>query len=92
MQTNYHNFLFKIFCLTVPKNFIGEHLGVSESFGYRKISCIREGVSRFSVENFLSHSTENFFQTVPKNFVGEHVGVSESFVYRKNLCIRRGYH
>ena len=33
----------KTFCNTVPKNFVGEHFGVSESFGYRKILCIRSG-------------------------------------------------
>ena len=51
----------KIFCLTAPKNFIGEPFCVSESFGYRKILWIRggeegrDGVSPFTVENFLSH-------------------------------------
>ena len=29
----YHDFLFKIFRLTVPKNFAGEHFRVSENFG-----------------------------------------------------------
>ena len=28
-----HDFSFKIFCLTVPKNFVGEHFGVSENVG-----------------------------------------------------------
>ena len=28
-----HDFSFKFFCLTVPKNFVGEQLGVSENFG-----------------------------------------------------------
>ena len=49
------------FFVSVPKNIDGEHFGVSENFEYRKILRIRErGVSRFSVENFLSHSTEKF--------------------------------
>ena len=34
----YHDFSLKIFCLTVPKNFVGEPFGVSESFGYRNFS------------------------------------------------------
>ena len=57
-----HDISFKIFCLTVPKIFVGEHFGVSENFGLRKILCIREGegVLRFCVEIFLSHSAENF--------------------------------
>ena len=96
----YHDFPSNSFCLNVPKNFVGEHFGVSGNFGYRKILSIREGggitflrrklfvtqyrkislgntsvyreisgiekfyasereaVSHFSVENFLSHSTE----------------------------------
>ena len=31
----YHNFPSKIFCLTVPKNFVGILLNVSENLGYR---------------------------------------------------------
>ena len=42
-KKGYHDFSFKIFGLTVPKIFVGEHLDVSEIFGYRKILCIREG-------------------------------------------------
>ena len=52
----------KIFCLTVPKNFVGEPFSLS------LVSCIRKtwmsgwevGVAVFSIENFLSHSAENF--------------------------------
>ena len=35
---------------------------VSENFGYRKILCLRGewGISRFSVENFLSHCAEKY--------------------------------
>ena len=98
----YHDFPSKLFCLTVPKNFVGEPFGISEKIWYRKILCFRElfhdfpsnffvsqcrkisegnpsvlcfrkipvakfmdkrgGVSRFSIENFLSH----------KNFVVFH--------------------
>ena len=58
----YHDFPSKLFCLTIPKNFVGEPFGVSENFWYRKSLWIRggKGVSRFSVENFLSHSAEKF--------------------------------
>ena len=59
----YHDFLSKIFCLTVPKKFVGEHFGVSEKFGKRKILCIREGEGEgyqyFPAKLFLSHSAEN---------------------------------
>ena len=39
----YHDFLSKSFCLTVPKYFIGAQFGVSEKFFYRKFSCIGGG-------------------------------------------------
>ena len=49
-KRGYHDFPLKIFCLTVPKNFVGELFCVSENFCYRKFSCIGGGeVSRFSV-------------------------------------------
>ena len=53
-----HDFSFKIFCLTVPKNFVGVYQKIS---GSEKIYASErgEGVSRFSVEMFLSHSAEN---------------------------------
>ena len=46
-----------MFCLTVPKNFIGEHFGVSENFCHRKFSCIRGGwgitvLSKFFVSQY----------------------------------------
>ena len=40
----------------------------------------KSALSRFSVENFLSHRTET------KNFVGEPFGVSENFGYRNFSC------
>ena len=54
-----HDFSFKIFCLTVPRNFVGEPFSVSLTSGTEKV-WIREGggVSRVFVENFLSHSAE----------------------------------
>ena len=57
----YHDFPSKLFCLTIPKNFVGEPFGVSENFWYRKVLCFR-GLChdfQFSVEIFLSHSAEN---------------------------------
>ncbi len=58
----YQDFPSKIFCLTVPTK-----ISVGESFIVALISGIEKvwrrgggGVSRFSVENFLSHSAENF--------------------------------
>ena len=61
----YQDFPSKIFCLTVLKNFVEEPFCVSQNFWYQKKLCIRgkgrrKGVSRISVENFLSRSTEKF--------------------------------
>ena len=60
----------KFFCLTVPKNFASEPFcAVFQKFPVAKKFMDkrgggggggREGVSRCSVENFLSHSAENF--------------------------------
>ena len=57
----YQDFPSKIFCLTEPKNSVGQTFSVSLISGTEKV-WIREGggVSRFSVENFLSHSAEKF--------------------------------
>ena len=57
------------FCLTVPKNFVGEQFSVSENFDYRKSFLHEKGISRLCVENFCL--------TVPKNFVGKPFCVSK---------------
>ena len=46
----YQNFPSKIFCLTVPKNFVGEPFSVSLIAGTERIWIREGGVSRFSVE------------------------------------------
>ena len=83
-RLEYHDILSKIFCLTVPKNFVGELLCVSQSFWYRNNLCIRrgrtEGVSRYSVKFFCL--------SVPKNLVGEFFYFLQNFSYRKTLWIR----
>ena len=60
----YQDFPSKIFCPTVPKISVGEPFCVSQNFWYRKILWIRgggrEGVSRFSVKNFMSHIAEKY--------------------------------
>ena len=50
----------KNFCLTVPKIFVGESFTVAIFSGIEKVWIRREGVSRFSIENFWSHSAETF--------------------------------
>ena len=47
----------KNFCLTVPKNFLGEPFRVSL---VSKNFMLQRVISRISVENFLSHSAEKF--------------------------------
>ena len=52
----------KFFCLTVPKNILGEPFSVSLILDTEKV-WMRGwggGVSRFSVETFLSHCGEKF--------------------------------
>ena len=77
------------FCLSAQKFRRGTFLiCVSEKIWYRKKLWIRggggkeEGVSRFSVENFWSHSG--------KIFRGHPFNVSENLGYRKILCITGG--
>ena len=65
-ERGHHDFPSIIFCLTVPKHFVEEPLcAVFEKISgsekvYRWEGWGREGVWRFSFENFLSHSGENF--------------------------------
>ena len=84
----YQDFPSKIFCLTVPKKFVREPFSVSLISGIEKVWIRGGGVSRFSVEIFMSHSAENFRKgillflrkfLVSKSFT-EDRGVSRFFV------------
>ena len=78
----YQDFPSKIFCLTVPKISVGECFIVALISGTEKVSR-RGGVSRFSVENFLSHSAdENFRRRIFYRCI--------NFGYRKSLEKRGG--
>ena len=55
---DYHDFPSKTFCVTGPEHSVEKSFCVSEKVWYRKLLEIREGASRFSVKNVLSHSTE----------------------------------
>ena len=61
-KEGYHDFSFEIFCLTVPKKFVGEPFCASKIFYYRKNSRIgKEGVPITTFRrHFLSHRTETF--------------------------------
>ena len=62
----YQNFPSKIFCLTVPKIFVGNHLLLHYFLVVKKFmdkrGRRRRGVPKFSVENFLSHSADENFR------------------------------
>ena len=62
-EGEYQDFTSKIFCLTVRKTFVGEFFTVAIIAGTEKV-WIGEGVSRFSVENFMSHSDEKFLRGI----------------------------
>ena len=56
----YQDFPSRIFCLTVPKKSRGESFTVALISGMEKVRMREGGVSRISVENFLSHSADIF--------------------------------
>ena len=78
----YHDFSFKIFCLTVPK------ISLGNTSVYQKISAIEKFYASQRGRGYHVSPSKTFCDTLPKNFVGEHFRVPENFVYRKNLCIR----
>ena len=55
----YHDFLSKILCLTVPKNIVGEPFSVSLFSGIQKFYA-SEGYVTIFRRIFLTHSTETF--------------------------------
>ena len=57
--SGYHDFPSKIFCLTVPKIFVGELFSVSLISGIEKFYASEGYVTIFS-RIFLSHSAEKF--------------------------------
>ena len=75
----YHVSPSKIFGLTLPKTFVKESYCFWEKNWFEKVSWMKRGVSRFSVELFWSHSAEKFR--------GHPFNVSEYLGYRKFSCI-----
>ena len=80
-EGKYQDFPSKVFCLTVTKNSVGQPLNVSLISGIEKFYA-SEVMSRFSVQNILSHSDEKFRWATLKCVI--------NFGYRKILCFR-GY-
>ena len=60
----YPDFASKNFCLTVLKISLGESFTVALISVSEKVWIRRVGVSRYSVENFLSHSAEKFRRAI----------------------------
>ena len=60
----------KIFCLTAPKNFLGEPFFVSQNFWCRKGLWIRGG------REYHDFQSKFFCLTLPKTFIGEPFSVS----------------
>ena len=61
IRGGYRDFLSNVFCLTLPKLSVGESLTVAILSGIEKVwKGGGGGVSRRSIEKFLSHSAENF--------------------------------
>ena len=89
----YHDLLSKNFCLRVAKTFIG-NLSVFHYFQVSKKFMPMRGISRFSIETLLFHSTEKLrrgiflFYTkflVPKYFMDKRWGVKEGGVSRYSV-------
>ena len=56
----HEDFPSELFCLIVPKFSVGESFTVALITVIEKVWIREGGVSRFSVESFLSHSAEKF--------------------------------
>ena len=74
------------FCLTVPKNFVGEHFGVSENSVYRKILLHKKRISLNNVEKLLSHSIDKICGRTLRCFA--RILVSKIFKERKGEASR----
>ena len=79
----YHDFLSKFFCLTVPKNFVGEPFSVSQISGIDRFYASESYVT-ILCRIFFCLSAEKFRRgTLP-------ICVSKNFRERKSLWIRGG--
>ena len=79
----YHYFSVEIFCLKVPKKFVGEPFDVSEHFGYRKILFIRGDITIFC-RHIFSHSTEKFRRGA---FVFQKKSGMENFMQKMGISL-----
>ena len=79
----YHKFPSKIFCLTVPINFVGIPSMFPKNLGYRKISCKIEGITIFRRKLFVSQC---------RNILWASLQCFGKFGVSKNFMHKRGYH
>ena len=70
---------------TETKSFVKEPFCFPENFWYRKIFWIRGGISRFSVEIFMSHSAEKFRKGILLFF--RKFGVSKNFMHNRGYNV-----
>ena len=68
-----HDFPSKVFCLTVPKNFVGEPFSVSLISGIEKFYA-SEGYATILCRNVLSRSTEKLCRGTLLCCVSENFG------------------
>ena len=68
---------------SVPKNFVGELLNVSETFGYRKISCMRRGYhySPFKIFRLTTQIAEKIRRETLQCF--RKIRESKTFMHKK---------
>ena len=82
----YHGFPSIFFCLTVPKNFVRNHLK------FKKVSKVRYRKKIWMRTGYHDFPSKIFWLRVPKDFVVEHFVMSEKFGYREISCLRGWYH
>ena len=75
-----HDFFSKLFCLTVPKTFLGGHF-------FQKISGLRKLHKRC-----ITTLSKIDSLTVQQDFVGDSCSFHKKFFYRKFLWLGGGYH
>ena len=80
-EGGYHDFLSKLFCLTVPNHLVEKPFCVSASFGYGKILCLRGEYHDFLPKICCT--------TVLKNFVREPLCFTKLLEW-KNFMNKRG--
>ena len=89
-----------IFLVSQYQKIMLKQFGVRKNFGYRK-KILHRGISRFSVEKILSHSTEKLRRRtllcfkknlVSINFIherGRHQGLVENFLFHRAEKLRK---